>query len=329
MSRREDACQRELSRWNRIRAFHGWHEVVVGGLLLVLLLLADYRMPGFLKFESQLLLSRQLWEIAILSLGITLIMVSGGIDLSIGSTMGLSAVTLGISYSLTGHLAVSCIAGVVCGGLCGAWNGVLVSRLQLHPLIVTLATAAAYRGIAEGVSQGASYSRFGEDFSRLARGNWHGVPFPGLAFAALALLSTVYLGMTPAGRYLYAIGQNERASRFSGVPVDRIRFRLYTTSGLLAGLAAVIYVARFDTARADAGRGFELDVITAVIAGGTSIAGGQGSIPGTVLGLMLIHETRLFVTRCWKIDELRSIVIGLLLIVAVLLCQTIMRGRRQ
>ena len=329
MSRRELTSRRGLTRWDRIRGFPWWHEVVVGGLLVLLLLMADRLMPGFLKFESQLLLSRQLWETAILSLGITLIMVSGGIDLSIGSTMGLSAVTLGMFHSLSGHLVGSCIAAVLCGGLCGAWNGVLVSRVQLHPLIVTLATAAAYRGIAEGVSQGASWSRFGGAFSQLVRGTWYGVPYPGLTFASLALLSAVFLGMTPGGRCLYAIGLNERASRFSGVPVDRIRFRLYTASGLLAGLAAVIYVARFDTARADAGRGFELDVITAVIAGGTRISGGRGSIVGTVLGLTLIHETRLFITRYWKIDELRSIVIGLVLIGAVLICQSITRGRRQ
>ncbi len=310
------------------RSYSWWHEVVIGVSLILVLLVAGWLVPGFLKPESQLLLSRQLWEFSILALGMTLIIITGGIDLSVGSTMGLSAVAFGGVHEVSGSLFAAGLACLATGLICGAVNGALIAGLRLHPLIVTLATFAAYRGIAEGWSQGCSYSRFGDDFSDFARDSWFGVPVPGAIFCLMAIAFSIFLSRTPDGRFLYAIGHNERAAKFSGIAVDRIRFWLYTTSGLLAGLASLIYVARFDTAKADVGKGFELDVITAVVLGGTSIYGGRGSILGTTLGLLLIHETKLFVSRYWGSDELRSIVIGCLLIVAVLACQMVLRKRR-
>ena len=313
---------------NRLHGFRWWHEVILALLLIVLLAFAGFAMPSFLQWKSQLLLSRQLWDFAILALGMTAIIISGGIDLSVGSTMGLCAVAFGLFFSGTGSLAGSILACITMGGICGATNGLLISKTRIHPLIVTLATFAAYRGIAEGISQGESYSQFGLAFGSLPRAAWLGVPIPGLIFAVLAAGFAVFLTKTPAGRFVYAMGHNERAARFSGVAVEPIKWCLYTTSGLLAGLATVLYVSRFDTAKADAGKGFELEVITAVVVGGTSIFGGRGNIGGTVLGLLLIHETRLFVSRYWRTDELRSIVIGFLLIASVLLYRAVAHAAR-
>ena len=298
--------------------FHWWHELVLAILLIGLMISAATVMPNFVSLKSQLILSKHLWEIAILSLGMTLIIITGGIDLSVGSAMGMCAVAFGITFSTTESLVASCAACLVVGFLGGVINGLLISKLRLHPLIVTLATYAAFRGIAEGVSQGRSYSQFGTAYSQLARGTLLGVPLPGFVFVALAILFAVILGFTPSGRFIYSIGHNEKASKFSGVSVDRIKLFLYTTSGVLAGLATLVYISRFDTAKADAGIGYELDVITAVVIGGTSIFGGRGNIAGTVLGLLLIHETKLFVGRYWRIDELKSVLVGILLIVSIL-----------
>jgi rhamnose transport system permease protein len=248
----------------------------------------------------------------------TLIIISGGIDLSVGSLMGLCAVAFGISYEAGQSAVLASVTCLLVGLAGGALNGLLIARFQLHPLIVTLATYAAFRGIAEGVSQGAAYSGFGDGFARLARGSWHQVPLPAFLFALLAVLLAVLLAWSATGRFLYAIGSNEQAARFSGILVDRIKLQLYALSGLLAGLATVIYVSRFNTAKADTGKGFELDVITAVVVGGTSIFGGRGNIVGTVLGLLLIHQTRLIVSRYWGTEELKPIVVGTLLIVSVL-----------
>jgi rhamnose transport system permease protein len=312
-----------------LRRFRWWHEAALLTLLVVLVAAAGTAMPNFVELRGQLILSRHLWETAILALGMTLIIITGGIDLSVGSAMGLCAVAFGICYGATDSLAWSCLACVATGAFGGALNGLLISRLEVHPLIITLATYAGFRGIAEGVSQGASYSRFGEGYAALARGEWLGVPIPAYIFAVLAIAFAVFLARTPTGRFLYAIGHSERAARFSGIPVDRIKFALYTTSGLLAGLATLIYVSRFNTAKADAGTGLELDVITAVVIGGTSIFGGRGNIGGTLLGLLLIHEAQLFVTRYWRIDELRSILVGALLIGSILVYRMVMPGDRE
>ena len=307
------------------KGFHWWHELVLAALLVSLLFVAAKLMPNFARPSSQLILSKHLWEIAILALPMTLIIITGGIDLSVGSTMGLCAVVFGICHDETNSLWLSCGGCLISGAACGAVNGSLIARLKVHPLIITLATYAAFRGIAEGISQGVSYSQFGHTFGAFARGRWFGFPIAGYIFLGLAMGSGLMLTTTWVGRFIYAIGHNERSARFSGVNVDRIRMSLYTFSGLLAGLATLFYVARFDTAKADAGSGIELDVITAVVVGGTSIYGGRGTIPGTVLGLLLIHETKLFVGRFWQIDELKSISVGVLLIGSILIYRAFTR----
>lgn len=294
------------------------HELILFVLLLALFGIAGGLMPNFLSTRSQLILSKHLWEIAILAIAMTPIIITGGIDLSVGSAMGLCAVTFGISFEFTESVLLSSVVCLLVGTLGGAINGWLITWLRVHPLIITLATYAGFRGIAEGVSQGASYSQFGDGFGQLALGSLWQIPFPAFVFMLLAITMAVALARTPTGRFVYAIGHNEKAARFSGVQTDRIKFWLYTLSGTLAGLATLVYVSRFDSAKADTGTGIELEVITAVVIGGTSIFGGRGNILGTALGLLLIHETKLFVSRYFRIEELKSILVGMLLIGALL-----------
>lgn len=302
----------------KIFRFDWWHEIVLLLLIVGLFVVASQLMPTFVQPKSQLFLSRHAWETAILAVGMTLIIITGGIDLSVGSTMGLCAVSFGICFHRTESIAISSIVCLAVGTVGGFVNGKLVSRLRIHPLIVTLATYAAFRGIAEGVSQGASYSQFGDAFGQLSRGTLFGVPFPAYIFGITALACGLFLGKTPGGRTLYAMGHNEQAARFSALPVSTTKLRLYGFSGFLSGLATLVYVSRFDTAKADAGMGMELDVITAVVIGGTSIVGGRGNLLGTALGVLLIHETKLFVGRYWQVDELKAIVVGGLLIGSIL-----------
>ena len=304
-----------------------FHEIVLSVLLVGLFLVAGWLMPNFVQVRSQLFLSRHLWETAILAVAMTPIIITGGIDLSVGSAMGMCAVAFGMCFDATGNLGLSCAACLLVGVTGGALNGWLISKWNIHPLIVTLATYAGFRGIAEGISQGASYSQFGDTWSQLARGTWLAMPIPAYIFGALAVMVAIVLTKSPTGRFIFAIGHNATAARFSGVHVNRIRFWLYTFSGLLAGVATLVYVSRFDTAKADAGTGIELDVITAVVIGGTSIFGGRGNMIGTILGLLLIHETKLFVGRYWRIEELKSILVGALLI-GSLLCQRILSKHR-
>lgn len=299
--------------------FRYWHEVVLAVLLVALLAWARVVEPQFVRWDSQVELSTHLWELALLAVPMTLIIITAGIDLSVGSALALCAVVLGLAYEHGISPWIGAIFAIATGVTAGALNGVFVAKVKVHPLIVTLATLAAFRGIAEGISLGRPISGFPDSFAMISRGQWFGVPIPCLFFLAAAGIAAVVLMKTPTGRFLYAMGHNETATRFSGVAVDRIKFWLYTASGAAAGVAAVLLVARRNTAKADLGAGLELDVITAVVLGGTSIFGGRGNMLGTLLGILLIHETREFVSWHWNQSELNLIVTGFVLVASVLL----------
>lgn len=314
----------------RLREFSYWHELVLVVLLTALMIGARLESPDFATWDVQLDLSSHVWELALMCLPMTLIIITAGIDLSVGSIMALSAVILGTAH-LQWHLPISAAAvlALLTGAAAGALNGVFVAHVRVHPLIVTLATMAAYYGIAVGISHGMPLSDYPESFRMIGGGSLMGLPIAGLVFAVAALCSAVVLGKTPFGQSLYAIGHNETAVRFSGISVHRIKLLLYTSSGLAAGLAALLFVGRRNTANTDIGAGISLDVITAVVLGGTSIFGGRGRIVGTLLGIVLIHETREFVSWQWSKAELNLIVIGVLLIASVLMNSLLSARRRQ
>lgn len=313
----------------RLRGFRYWHETVLAAMLAGLLILARLLEPGFLTLSVQIDLSTHVWELALLALPMTLIIITAGIDLSVGATMGLCAVVLGLSYEAGISPWLGALLALLTGLVAGAVNGVFVVRVRVHPLIVTLATLAAYRGIAEGISLGRPISGFPASFTTIGQDPVLGVPIPGAFFVVAALCAAIALARMPFGRRLYAIGHSEAVSRLAGIAVGRIKLWIYTLSGAAAAVAAIFFVARRNTAKADAGMGMELDVITAVVLGGTSIFGGRGRIVGTLLGVMLIHEAREFVTWRWNKAELNLIVIGTLLIVSVLLHGILERGKKQ
>jgi len=287
-------------------------------LLIGLVLMAGRLSPAFLAAPAQIELSTHVWELALLALPMTLIILTAGIDLSVGSTMALSAIVFGLGFAHGVPVWLAALFALLTGAAAGALNGVFVAYVRVHPLIVTLATLAAYRGIAEGISLGRPYSGFPAGFGRLGQGTLLGLPIPGVLFLAALLATAIGLARTPLGLRLSAIGYNETAARYSGLAVTRIKLWLYTASGLTAAVAALLFVARRNTAKADIGTGMELDVITAVVLGGTSIFGGRGRLLGTVLGVLLIHEAREFVTWQYARDELNLIVVGALLLLSVL-----------
>jgi rhamnose transport system permease protein len=303
------------------------HEILLAVVLLALLLVARHVDAAFVSVAAQQGLYSHVWDLAILALPMTLIIITGGIDLSIGSTMALVSVTLGILYKdHAWPLAAACAAAMLVGALCGLVNGVFIAKVRVHPLIVTLATFSAYKGLAEGISSARIYSGFPNAFVALgthalladpARPRLYHLPAAGWFFVAAALAAAVVLARAPFGRSLYAMGFNETAARFSGIKVDRIKLLIYTLSGLFAALVSINFSALRDTAKAGVGAGMELDVITAVVLGGTSIFGGRGRILGTLLGVALIHETREFVSWHYNKAEWVPLVIGSLLIVAV------------
>ncbi|MBI4978657.1 MAG: ABC transporter permease [Spirochaetes bacterium] len=274
--------------------------------------------PDFMKPETQLSLSSHMWEMGLLALMMTLIIVSGGIDLSVGSTMALAAVVLGLLHEVKVPMAGAVAGALITGLAAGFFNGVFIASVRVHPLIVTLASLAAYRGIAVGISNGRPMSGYPDAFLAFGSGTILGFPTAGVIFIVLFLIILFVMAKTKYGVWVHAVGYNETASKFSGITVERLKLFLYTAMGAFASLAAVMYVARRNTAKADIGDGLELEAITAVVLGGTSINGGKGSIAGTLIGIVVIHELREFLSWQFNRNELNYIVTGAILIVLVL-----------
>lgn len=302
--------------------------VILAILLAGLLLYARSVEPSFVTVRAQTLLASHLWELAIVALPMLLIIVSGGIDLSVGSMVALSAVSMGLLFERGLPIWACAAAGLGVGTALGVLNGLFVAKLRVHPLLVTLATLAAFRGIAEGISLARPISGYPDVLLQLSAGKWMGIPYPAILFALLAAAAAVYLQRSVLGRWIFAIGHGETAAEFSGIPVEKVKVLLFGLSGFACGLAAVLLVARNNTAKADLATGLELEAITAVVLGGAKIEGGEGSVLGVVLGLLLIHETREFVSWHWKQSELNLLVIGGLLIVSVLAQHLIRRRTR-
>ena len=259
-------------------------------------------------------------EIGLLALALTPIIVTGGIDLSVGSMMGLAAVVLGALWHDAGlPMPLAIVLTLVLGVAGGLLNAVLITRLKFPPLIVTLGTLSLFRGIAEGATGGIQhYSGFPESFLRLGQGYVGGVvPTQLFIFVAAALATAWWLHRTSAGRALYAIGHSPEGARYAGIPVARRLAAVYILSGFAASLAAVIYVAHLGQAKSDAGTGYELMAITAVVLGGASIFGGRGTILGTVLGLFAIVLLQNGLRLTGQPAELSGILTGVLLVATI------------
>lgn len=307
-------------------AFLRSREAVLLGLLVALMVGAWILEPRFVTVRAQMLQASHLWELALVAIPMLLIIMIGGIDLSVGAMLALCAVILGLLFEGGMSPFLAGVIAIGAGGALGWANGWFVSKLKVHPLIVTLATMAAFRGIAEGISQARPISGYPESFQAVSQGKIAGVPYPALFFLAIATLAWFVLAKSRLGRWIVAIGLEQNVARFSGIPVARVKTMLYAFSGVICGLAAVLLVARNNTAKADLGMGLELEAITAVVLGGASIDGGKGKVLGVILGLLLIHETRQFVSWHWKQSELNLLVMGGLLI-TTLLVERVMAGR--
>jgi len=299
-------------------------EVVLVIVFLLSMLVVSRLSDRFFTVRNFQVMSPYLVEVGLISIGMTMVIIIKGIDLSVGSTAGLCAVLLGLAwrdYGLSIWLAAAFALAV--GTLAGLFNGLVITKVRMPDLVVTLATMAIYRGIAEGLTAGQPVTKFPESFQRLGQGLLLGIPIPIWVLLPAVVLSGLALERSSFGRYLFAIGNNETAARFAGVKVDRIRTLAYTLSGFLSALAAVIYVARVNTARSDIGMGWLFEVITGVVLGGTSIAGGEGSIWGSILGLALILLLRNGLNLAGVPTQAQAVVIGCILIITVLINESI------
>jgi rhamnose transport system permease protein len=275
---------------------------------------------NFLTLNNALEVVRLSVEIGLLAVALTPLIVSGGIDLSVGSLMGLTAVIFGKLWR-DAHLPIELAAALslVLGAGAGALNGLLVTRLRLPSLIVTLGSYSLFRGLAEGITAGSdTFTHFPAGFKFLGQGYLLGVvPTQLPVLVVVAMIFWVLLHMTTVGRGLVAIGFSPEGARYAGIPVERRIGLVFLLSGLVASLAAVIYVARLGQAKADAGMGYELLAITAVVLGGTSIFGGRGTVHGTILGLFAVAILKNGLQLADLPAELAGVLTGLLLLIAI------------
>ncbi|MBB3948496.1 rhamnose transport system permease protein [Rhizobium skierniewicense] len=304
------------------------HETLLFLILLCVGAVLAQQNDRFLTSANLLNQTRLMTELGLIAVAMTFVIITGGIDLSVGSIFGLSAILVGELWKMGVPLPLAAVLAIAAGTLGGIANGIIITRFRVPPLIATLATLALYRGLAEGISQAQSVRGYPAWFLSLGQGDFLGIPVQLWLLAVVVIIAIVILRATPIGRAVYAIGNNEAAARYSGIEVDRIKLWIYAASGFLASTAAVVFVARVSTTRSDMGTGLELDAITAVVLGGTSIFGGRGTIIGTLLGLMLIQVLKNGLSLSGVKGDGTVIVIGVVLIVAVVISNLVNRFSR-
>lgn len=274
---------------------------------------------NFLSAGNAAEIARAGVEIGLLALALTPVIVTGGIDLSVGSLLGFAAVVMGAAYRDHGMpMGWAALLAVGVGAAGGGLNAALIARLRIPPLIVTLGTFSLFRGLAEGLTGGIrNYSNFPERFLFLGQGAFGPVPAQLPVLVAAAIVVGLLLHRMAIGRSLRAIGYSPEGALYAGIPVGRRLVLVYVLSGIAAGLSAVVYVARLGQAKADAGTGFELIAITAVVLGGTSIFGGSGTVHGTLLGLLALAILQNGLRLSDQPAELAGILTGVLLLGAI------------
>jgi rhamnose transport system permease protein len=303
------------------------HETILAVLVVVALFVLATQSDKFFTLDNMLNQGRLMTEVGLIAIIMTFVIITGGIDLSVGSILGLVAILIGVFWKNMGlALPVAIGLGLVVGTFAGFINGVIITRFRVPPLIATLGTLALYRGIAEGISEARSVRGYPDWFYVLGQGNVLGVPTQLWLLGIVAIIAAIVLAYTTWGRVTYAIGSNEVAARFSGLRVDWIKIAIYSASGFAAATAAAIFVSRVSTTRSDMGTGIELDAITAVVVGGTSIFGGRGTIIGTVLGLILIQALKNGLSLAGVKSDGTIVLIGAVLILTILISNVFHRN---
>jgi ribose transport system permease protein len=260
------------------------------GLLLSFLVLSvgiSIVTPGFLSGTNLLNILRQSSIIGVMAIGTTFVIVGGGFDISVGSVLALSAaLSLGLQQSV--HWSVAVAAALAMGAVVGLVNGLLAAKVYIVPIIATLGTMTIVRGLTYLYTRG--YPIVGSEpaFAQIGSGHLGGVPVPVIVLAVMVVFWQFVLSRTQVGRFSCAIGGNKEAARLAGVPVDLYHVMTFVIGGLMAAMSGVVYAARLSSATPLAGQGYDLDAIAATVIGGTSVSGGEGSVVGTLIGVLLL-----------------------------------------
>jgi ribose transport system permease protein len=289
--------------------------------LVLLVVIGAVMSPHFAQFNNLINVVRQVAIIGIIGVGMTFVILTAGIDLSVGSIVGLTAV---VSADILAHGApwpVAVLAGMLVGAAVGALNGLGITKGRVQPFIMTLGMLVIARGVTMTYSDGhpISVGSAWESFYWLGNGELLGIPVPVWIFAVIATLAGFVLTYTPFGRQVYAVGDNLEAARLAGIKTGRIIFSVYVICGVLSAVSALILVSRLSTGEPTQGTGFELDAIAIVVIGGTSLFGGEGGVRGTVIGAAIVAVLANLLNLLGVSPFTQQIIKGAIIIGAVLL----------
>jgi rhamnose transport system permease protein len=302
--------------WRRILVTR---EMAIIGLLLIVVIVSLITVKGFSRPVTVGYLLLDVMPILLIALPMTLVIITGEIDLSVASVVGLSSVTLGILNQAGVDVGIAAIVCIIVGALAGAINGFLITVVGLPSLAVTIGTLALYRGLAVGLLGTTAITDWPKFWTDLAKAKIGGttIPLVVILFVVLAVVFAVILHFTPFGRGIYAIGLSSEAASFSGVHVNRTKFILFVLTGTVSALAGIYYTLRFGSARGDNATGLELQVIAAVLLGGVSIFGGRGALHGVIAGVLLIGVLSSALRLVNVTSDVINIITGVLLVLSV------------
>ncbi|MHB8523450.1 MAG: ABC transporter permease [Limisphaerales bacterium] len=295
--------------------------------LVGLIVLITVFQPDFATRTNIYLVSRQVAYTAIVALGVFIVILTSGIDLSLGSTVGLSGFLCGLALAAGLPPVLAIGVGLLTGAAVGAINGVIVAFVGVTPFIVTLGMLGVARGVILIIKHGDSIREIPKPFIDAGNGSWFGISVPVLILAVVAVLSHVLLKYTVFGRRVYAIGGNEEATALSGINTRNIKFFTYVTCGVFCAITGMLYVARFQSAQADAGKGMELDAIAAAVIGGTSLMGGEGSVVGVLIGASIMGVIRAGLVLLEISSYWQDLIIGGIIVLAAIL--DVLRSKRR
>jgi ribose transport system permease protein len=295
--------------------------------LVGLVLLISWREPKFLDSNNLYLVSRQIALTAIIALGVFFVILTGGIDLSVGSTVGLSGFICGLVMAAGWHPVPAILAGLLTGAMVGAVNGSIVAFVGVTPFIVTLGMLGVARGAVLVIKHGDSIREISKPFINTVNGSLLGLSVPVIILLVIAAGAHVVLKYTAFGRRVYAIGGNEEATALSGINTRRVKFFTYAICGALSAVTGILFVARFQSAQADAGKGMELDAIAATVIGGTSLMGGEGSVVGVLIGAVIMGVIRNGLVLMQVSSYWQELIIGAIIVLAAVL--DVVRSRRR
>lgn len=308
----------ERARWSGLLSEYG-----IGIAFVLEFILFSILSPHFATVDNLLNVTLQTSITAIIAVGMTFVILTAGIDLSVGSLVALAGVltTVCLKVDLPPPLAyaLGVVAGLLFGAVSGAVAGVFVTKFRITPFIVTLALMTVWRGTAFVVTEGRPVWELPEGFAEIARGRIAFIPIPTLIMLLVFVAAHVVLTRTKFGRYVYAVGGNSEAARLAGIRTDRVLLQVYVLSGVLAALSGILLASRVNSGQPNAGLMYELDVIAAVVVGGTSLFGGRGTVIGTLIGSLLIGVLRNGLNLLNVESYVQQVIVGVVILLAVLL----------